>query len=50
VQRALYKPLGDAAPIMAAEDAAYIRELLEPEVKGVEQDFGLDLRSRWGWS
>ena len=50
VQRALYKPLGDQAPTMAGEDAAYIRELLEPELVGVEQDFGVDLRGRWGWS
>jgi Sulfotransferase domain len=50
VQRALYKPLGDAAPTMSTEDATYIRELLEPEIVGVEQDFGVDLRDRWGWS
>lgn len=50
VQRSLYTPLGDAAPTMAPEDATYIRELLEPEVAGVEQDFGVDLRARWGWS
>lgn len=50
VHRALYTPLGDTAPAMAAEDASYIRELLEPEVVGVEQDFGIDLRGRWSWS
>jgi Sulfotransferase domain len=50
VQRALYQPLGDAAPTMHPEDAAYIRALLEPEIVGVEQDFGVGLRARWGWS
>jgi hypothetical protein len=50
VQRSLYKPLGDAAPLLAAEDTAYIRETLEPEIVGVEQEFGVDLRGRWGWS
>jgi hypothetical protein len=50
VQRALYKPLGDTAPTMSDADAAYVRGLLEPEVVGVEQDFGIDLRTRWQWS
>ncbi|MGI8576931.1 MAG: sulfotransferase family protein [Nocardioidaceae bacterium] len=49
VQRLLYQPLGDEVPRMTAEDDAYIRERLAAEVQGVESDFGIPLRARWGW-
>jgi hypothetical protein len=49
VQRALYRPLGDEKPELPEDDAAMIREQLLPEVVGVEEDFGVELRSRWGW-
>lgn len=50
VQRALYTPLGDRAPALPAEDALFIRERLESEIVGVEREFGIPLRARWGWT
>jgi hypothetical protein len=47
-QRLLYKQLGER-PTLADEDAAYVRDRLEPEILEVEQTFGLRLRERWGW-
>jgi hypothetical protein len=49
VQRTLYKPLGSARPTMSEEDIAFVREQLEPEIAGVEEEFGISLRQRWGW-
>lgn len=49
VQRVLYQPLGDSAPVIAPEDRAHIRGLLEPEVRDVEREFGVPLTERWGW-
>jgi hypothetical protein len=49
VQRTLYKPLGADRPTMSAEDISFVREQLEAEVAGVEEDFGLPLRKLWGW-
>jgi sulfotransferase family protein len=49
VQRALYRPLGEQRPVMSADDAAFVRQLLEPEIAGVEEEFGIPLRERWGW-
>lgn len=49
VQRALYRPLGEAAPGMAPEDQAYIKDRLGAEVDALEGEFGLALRARWGW-
>jgi hypothetical protein len=48
-QRLLYQPLGDARPTMSAEDIAFVREQLEEEVAGVEDEFGIPLRRRWDW-
>jgi hypothetical protein len=50
VQRALYKPLGEKRPVMSADDVSFVREQLEPEIAGVEEEFGIPLRKRWGWS
>lgn len=50
VQKALYKPLDDKTPQLAAEDAAYVRDRLTPEILRLEEMFGLNLRQRWGWS
>jgi hypothetical protein len=49
VQRTLYKPLGDDMPTISAQDAAFVHEELDAEVAGVEEDFGIQLRQRWGW-
>lgn len=48
-QRMLYKPLGDEVPTVDAEDEAYLRDRLADEVYGVERDYGVRLRSTWGW-
>jgi hypothetical protein len=49
VQRTLYKPLGEARPEMSPEDIAFVRERLEAEIIGVEEEFDMPLRRRWGW-
>ena len=49
VQRTLYKPLGADRPTISAADISFVREQLEAEVAGVEEDFGLPLRKLWGW-
>lgn len=49
VQRSLYRPLDADRPVMSAEDVSFVRELLEPEIVGIEQEFGVPLRERWGW-
>ena len=49
VQRLLYQPLGDDRPEMPAEDVAFMHEQLDAEIAGVESEFGIDLRRRWGW-
>lgn len=49
VQRALYRPLGEDRPVMSADDVAFVRQLLQPEITGVEEEFGIPLRERWGW-
>ena len=49
VQRLLYRPLGNDRPEMPAEDIAFMHEQLDAEIAGVESDFGIDLRQRWGW-
>lgn len=49
VQRLLYQPLGDDRPEMSAEDVAFMHEQLDAEIAGVESEFGIDLRRRWGW-
>jgi hypothetical protein len=48
-QRVLYKQL-EQRPTLSEEDAAYVRERLEPEIVEVESTFGLHLRERWGWT
>jgi hypothetical protein len=49
VQRTLYKPLGEERPVMSEDDVSFVRERLEPEITGVEEEFGIPLRKRWGW-
>jgi hypothetical protein len=49
VERALYKPLGNDKPVMSPEDVAFVREQLAGELAGVEEEFGIPLRQRWGW-
>lgn len=50
VQRALYRPLGDDRPMLSPADLSYLRQELDQELSRVEEDFGLPLRSLWGWS
>lgn len=50
VQRALYEPLGTDVPEIPTAEADRIREVLEPEVVGVEELFGISLRDRWSWA
>lgn len=50
VQRALYAPLGEDKPVMSPEDVTFVHEHLETEVVQVEEEFGIPLRKRWGWS
>jgi hypothetical protein len=49
VQRALYKPYGEQRPAMSPEDTVFVRECLADEIAGVEEEFGIPLRQRWGW-
>jgi hypothetical protein len=49
VQRTLYKPLGADRPTMSEQDISFVREQLDAEVSGVEEEFGIPLRKRWGW-
>jgi hypothetical protein len=49
IQRTLYKPLGAARPAMSPDDVAFIHEQLAAEMAGVEEEFGIPLRQRWGW-
>ena len=49
VQRMLYRPLDDAKPTMSPEDVSYVRDQLSREIAGVEEEFGIALRQRWGW-
>lgn len=49
VQRSLYKPMGSDRPTMSEDDICFVREQLEKEIIGVEEEFGIPLRERWGW-
>jgi Sulfotransferase family len=49
VQWAMYKPYGTARPTMSQEDTLFVREHLAAEIAGVEEEFGIQLRLRWGW-
>jgi hypothetical protein len=49
IQRMLYSPLGDDKPVITDEDRDFLRATFEPEIRGVEDDFGIKLRERWGW-
>jgi Sulfotransferase domain len=49
IQRLLYSPLGADRPTISAGDREYLLGIFEPEVRSVEQEFGVSLRRRWGW-
>jgi hypothetical protein len=49
VQESLYRPLGGDRPEISPDDAAMVKELLDDEVKRVEQMFSLPLRRLWNW-
>ncbi|MDQ3104042.1 MAG: sulfotransferase domain-containing protein [Actinomycetota bacterium] len=48
VHKLLYTPLTER-PEPSAEEAAYMRERLGPEMERLEEIVGLELRKRWGW-
>jgi sulfotransferase family protein len=48
VQRVLYRPFLER-PEVRPEDAARIRECLDADLRRVEERFGVDVRTRWGW-
>ncbi|MQA87084.1 MAG: hypothetical protein GEV03_21260 [Streptosporangiales bacterium] len=50
VQRTLYRPLAEDRPQLTAQDAERIRAELDPEIRRLEELFGVDLRQRWGWA
>ena len=49
VQKLLYSPLGDDRPTISSADRQHLLGIFEPEVRAVEQEFGVSLRRRWGW-
>jgi hypothetical protein len=49
IQRALYRPFGTERPTMSPEDVSFVRERLADEIAGVEDEFDISLRQRWGW-
>jgi hypothetical protein len=50
IQRLLYAPLGDERPEIGPDDRDYLRARFDPEVRAVEEQFGVPLRQRWGWT
>ena len=50
IQRMLYSPLGADRPQIAPDDLDHLRAIFEPEVAAVEEQFGVTLRQRWGWT
>jgi hypothetical protein len=50
IQRLLYAPLGNERPEIEPDDRDYLRETFDPEVRAVEEQFGVPLRRRWGWT
>jgi hypothetical protein len=49
VQKVLYRPLKEK-PQLDPADAAFIRSELDEEMGHVEARFGVDIRTRWGWT
>lgn len=49
LQPLLYRPIDKNDPQLTQQDADRIRELLDPDVRRLEELFGLELRQRWGW-
>jgi hypothetical protein len=49
VHKVLYRPIDKSVLRPDPADVAYIREALAPEIDSLERDFGLAVRSRWGW-
>jgi hypothetical protein len=48
VQGALYRPL-ENRPSLSDADAEILRTRLEPEMRALEQEFGVPVRQRWNW-
>jgi hypothetical protein len=49
VEHVLYRELGDTRPTMSPDEVCYVRERLKGEIIGVEKEFDISLRQRWGW-
>jgi Sulfotransferase domain len=49
IERALYRPVDRSAERPDPADVDYIKAALLPEVESLDRDFGLGLKSRWGW-
>ena len=49
IERALYRPVDRSAERPDQADVDYIKATLLPEVESLDRDFGLGLKSRWGW-
>jgi hypothetical protein len=49
VQKVLYRQLAEK-PRVDPDDAARLRELLDDDLRRVEERFGVNLRQRWGWA
>jgi Sulfotransferase domain len=49
IERALYRPVDRTVERPEPADVDYIKATLLPEVESLDRDFGLGLKSRWGW-
>jgi hypothetical protein len=49
IERALYRPVDRTTERPEQADVDYIKSMLLPEVESLDRDFGLGLKSRWGW-
>ncbi|MFV0459011.1 MAG: sulfotransferase domain-containing protein [Actinomycetales bacterium] len=50
VHKVLYKPLGDDKPVMTDAERKAVQERLADDVALLDDEFGLDFATRWGWS
>lgn len=49
IERALYRPVDRIVERPEQADIDYIKATLLPEVESLDRDFGLGLKTRWGW-
>jgi Sulfotransferase family len=50
VQRTLYRPLASDKPTMTAQEREAVLVPLTSEIEWLDENLGLNLRKRWGWS